>query len=144
MSTIFDKIISREIDAHIVYEDDKALAFLDVHPLAPGHTLVIPKVAVPTLLELPDEYIEPLFKAVKCVTGALEKAVGANGFTIGINHGDASHGEGGPGVPYLHVHIIPRFSGDKGGSIHTIVKNTPNEPLGDIAERIRKKTTKVA
>jgi histidine triad (HIT) family protein len=137
VSTIFEKIINREIAAEIVYEDSQVLAFLDVQPLAPGHTLVIPKFAAPTILELPDEYLAPLLRAVKKVTQALTVAVQAEGFTIGINQGGASHGGRGLGVPHLHIHVIPRYADDGGGSIHTIVKNSPQEPLATVATRIR-------
>ena len=139
MSTIFEKIIKREINAEIVYEDDRVVAFLDAHPLSPGHTLVVPRQAVLTIIDLPDADVGLLFQAVKKIAQALVGAVQAEGFTIGINHGDVSHGAQGPGVPHLHVHVIPRYAGDGGGSIHTVVKNSPSEPLAAIAARIRER-----
>ncbi|MBU4482160.1 HIT domain-containing protein [Patescibacteria group bacterium] len=65
LDCIFCKIINNEIPCHKVYEDKEVLAFLDINPIAKGHTVVIPKIHVETLLSLPDEKIKPLFLAIK-------------------------------------------------------------------------------
>ncbi|MBI2025110.1 MAG: HIT family protein [Candidatus Harrisonbacteria bacterium] len=131
---LFCKIGRKEIASEVIYEDDFTLAFLDVHPKAPGHTMVIPKNHSENLLDLEDNLAAPVLLTVKKVTGILAKAFKPDGFTIGINHGRA----GGQVVDHLHIHVIPRFSGDGGKSIHSVVDNPPKEPLKDIAEKIKK------
>ena len=130
---LFCKIVAKQIPGKIVYEDAETLAFLDIHPRAPGHVMVISKTHSETILDLPDEKIAPLFISVKKVTGAVEKALHPNGFTIGINHGKVS----GQVIDHLHIHIIPRFHEDGGTSIHAVVENPPEEPLDEIAQKIK-------
>ncbi len=117
MDCIFCKIINKEIPNYTVYEDDKVLAFLDIFPHAVGHTVVIPKVHAHDLIKLPEDFIESLFKAVKKVQEKLQTGLNPEGFTVGWNHGEA----GGQAVPHLHIHVLPRWSIDGGGSIHSIV-----------------------
>lgn len=130
---LFCKIINREIGAMIVYEDDHAMAFLDVNPRSPGHTMVIPKTHAENIVSLPESEVEALFMAVRKVAGHLGVVLSPDGLTIGINQGGAS----GQAVPHLHVHIMPRYAGDGGGSIHSVVNNPPKEAL----EIIHKKVT---
>lgn len=130
---LFCKIGKGEIPALTVYEDDHVLAFLDIHPVAPGHTMVIPKVHAENMLDLPESEVEPLFLGVKKVTGMLKTALQPDAFTIGMNHGRMS----GQMVDHLHVHILPRFRNDGGKSIHSVVNNVPKESL----EILRKKIT---
>lgn len=136
LDCLFCKIVAGEIPAKKVYEDKAVLAFLDIEPRAPGHTMVIPKIHGANLLELPDSSVKPLFSAVKKVTKSVVEAVRADGATIGINHGRAS----GQEVGHLHVHIIPRFNGDGGGPIQAIVQNFPKESLDEIRDKIIRKT----
>jgi histidine triad (HIT) family protein len=131
---IFCTIVARGIPAEVVFEDEHALAFLDVTPRAPGHTVVVPKRHSPTLLDLPADEVGPLFAAVQTTARRVLAALQADGMTVGVNHGAVS----GQTVPHLHVHIIPRFVGDRGGSIHSVVHNPPKESIAAIAERIRK------
>lgn len=133
MDCLFCKIANKEISANIIYEDDDSVAILDVHPKAPGHTMVIPKIHSENILDLPDDKIEGVFKAVKNATALLKKALLPDGFTIGINHGKVS----GQAIDHLHIHIIPRWRGDGGGSIHSVIDNAPAEPLEKIAAKIR-------
>ncbi|RMD67150.1 HIT family protein [Candidatus Parcubacteria bacterium] len=130
---IFCAIAARSIPAEVVYEDENIIAFLDIHPHAPAHTVVIPKTHAATLLDLPEKDLQPLFTAVKKITRALLAAVAADGMTIGINHGKAA----GQAIPHLHVHLMPRFRGDGGGSLHSVVRNVPQEPLEKLAARVR-------
>ncbi|HDH31502.1 MAG TPA: HIT family protein, partial [Candidatus Wolfebacteria bacterium] len=74
-----------------------------------------------------------VFSAVKKITEILDKSLNPDGFTIGINHGRVS----GQAVDHLHIHIIPRFKNDKGGSIHTIIHNPPKESLEEIKKKIK-------
>jgi histidine triad (HIT) family protein len=129
---LFCKIINNELPALVIYENEEALAVLDIHPRAPGHSMVLPKMHVENILQLPDEKIAGVFKGVKAVTALLEQSLGPEGFTIGINHGRVS----GQAIEHLHIHIIPRWSNDGGGSIHSVVNNVPQEDLTDIKNKI--------
>ncbi|MFW6320301.1 MAG: HIT family protein [Halohasta sp.] len=133
--TIFEQIRDGEIPARIVHETESTLAFLDAHPLAPGHTLVIPKEPYEHLQDLPPELSAELFETVQELTPTIERAVDADASTIGINNGEAA----GQEVPHVHVHIIPRFEGDDSGPIHSIAIDSPDlseEELDDIADAI--------
>jgi histidine triad (HIT) family protein len=132
MDCLFCKIASKEIASSVIYEDDAALAFLDLHPIAPGHALVIPKIHAENILDLPDEEVGNFFKSVKKVTALIKEKLDPTGFTIGINHGRI----GGQAIDHLHVHVIPRFEGDGGGSLHSVVKNPPKDSLEDIRKKI--------
>lgn len=122
MDCIFCKIVNKEIPNYTVYEDDQVLAFLDIFPHAIGHTVVIPKVHAENLLELTDDAIEAVFKAVKKVQEKLLSSLQPEGFSVGWNHGEA----GGQAVPHLHVHVLPRWNNDGGGSMHSINKKLDN------------------
>ena len=104
--TIFMKIIDREIPADIVYEDEETLAFLDISPNMPGHTLVIPKKAAMNIFDVDDETLCAVMRTVRKVAPAVRDAVGAKGVHINSNHGE----EAGQIVPHLHFHIIPRHA----------------------------------
>lgn len=129
---LFCKIAQKQIPAEIVYEDDKTLAFLDIRPKAPGHTMVIPKIHAENIIDLPESEVEPLFRSVKLVTEKINRALTPRGFTIGINHGKVS----GQAIDHIHVHIIPRFEADGGTSIHGVVDNPPKESAEEIARKI--------
>jgi histidine triad (HIT) family protein len=111
-----------------------AIAFLDAHPIAPGHALVVPVSHAPLLQDLDIQEIAPLFQVVQTVTGAVQHAVNAPAATIGINNGT----EAGQAIHHLHIHIMPRFSDDGGVSIHTVVHNPPQESQEVIVEKIKK------
>jgi histidine triad (HIT) family protein len=103
MSTIFSKIIAREIPARIAYEDDRCLAFHDVTPQAPVHILVIPKKEIPRVAAA-TEADEALLGHLIQVAQTVAKAEGlhGSGFRLVINNG----GDGGETVPHLHVHLL--------------------------------------
>ncbi|MBI4087542.1 MAG: HIT family protein [Candidatus Liptonbacteria bacterium] len=130
---LFCKIANKKIGANIVYEDNDAVAFLDIHPRAPGHAIVIPRHHAGKIAELPDEVVWPLFLAVKRVAKLLEQTISPDGLTIGINQGEAS----GQEVAHLHIHILPRFSKDGGGSFQSIVNNPPKESTEEVAEKVK-------
>ncbi|MCR4275348.1 MAG: HIT family protein [Candidatus Wolfebacteria bacterium] len=134
MECVFCKIINKEIGSEIVYEDENAVGVLDIHPRSPGHVMALPKFHSENILDLPDGEIAGVFLAVKKITGILKKTFNPDGFTIGINHGKAS----GQAVDHLHIHIMPRWHGDGGGSIHNVVNNPTENSLGEIASKIRK------
>ena len=134
MDCLFCKIANKQIPADLVYEDDKTIAILDIHPRAPGHTMVIPKEHSENILDLKDQNAGPTFLTVKKITAILSKVIKPDGFTIGINHGRAS----GQVVDHLHIHVIPRFNDDGGSSVHSVVNNPPKESLKEIADKMRK------
>ena len=136
MDCLFCKIIKKEIPAEIIYEDDRSLAILDINPRAPGHAMVMPKIHSQTILDLPENKLGLLFEAVKKVAGLIQKSLKPEGFTIGINQGRIS----GQVIDHLHVHVIPRFEGDGGASVHSVVNNPPKESLKDIADKIKVKS----
>ena len=105
---IFCKIIKGEIPSAKIYEDDKILAFLDINPIKPGHTLVIPKVHRSDLLAAENQDLVELIKIIKRIAPAAVAGVGADGFNVGLNDGSAA----GQIVFHLHFHIIPRFNDD--------------------------------
>ena len=104
---IFAKILRGEMPCLKVYEDAVCLAFLDIFPQGPGHTLVIPKVAATNLLTMPAEALGPYMAGVQKVAHAVQKAFQAEGITLFQFNGAA----GGQTVFHLHVHLIPRQEG---------------------------------
>ena len=105
---IFCLIAGGEIPCAKVYEDDTVLAFLDLSPVHPGHTLVIPKKQYKDMLEVPAELGTAVFAALKKVGAAVVKATGATGFNVMQNNGLSA----GQTMFHIHWHIIPRFDGD--------------------------------
>ncbi|MEH2128904.1 histidine triad nucleotide-binding protein [Nostoc sp.] len=100
--TIFSKIIRREIPADIVYEDNLALAFKDIHPQAPVHILVIPKKIIATLADAESEDHAVLGHLLLTAKRVAEEAGLKNGYRVVINAGD----DGGQTVHHLHLHIL--------------------------------------
>ena len=96
MGSIFSKIIAGEIPCYKIYEDEKTLAFLDIHPETPGHTLVIPKVEVDKLYELEMEDYLAVMKTVKILARRMEKVLGRRTLMKVI----------GTDVPHAHVHLV--------------------------------------
>ena len=133
---IFCAIIDGRIPSHKVYEDEATLAFLDIHPSAPGHTLIIPKLHVARIENLEKYDAEALFRTLHSLVGAIQTAMGAPASTIGINNGR----ESGQEVPHVHIHIIPRYREDRGGIIQGITRSPGHHDqneISTIAERIR-------
>lgn len=109
--TVFAKILRGEIPCHKVYEDDQVLAFLDVFPLARGHTLVIPKEPAETLDALSDEAAAAIGRVLPRIARAVLAATGATAFNVLQNNGELAH----QAVHHVHFHIIPRHDPDHGG-----------------------------
>jgi histidine triad (HIT) family protein len=104
---IFAKILRGELPCYKVYEDDKAFAFLDIMPRAPGHTLVLPKAPARNILDVPPDDLAHVAKVVQKIAKAAVKAFKADGITIQQFNESA----GGQVVFHLHVHIVPRHTG---------------------------------
>ena len=106
-NNIFAKILRGELPCYKVYEDDKALAFLDIMPRAPGHTLVLPKTPARNILDVPADVLGHVAMVAQKVAKAGMKAFNADGVTIQ----QFNEGAGGQVVFHLHVHVIPRKQG---------------------------------
>lgn len=107
-SCIFCKIIAAEIPASVVFEDDAVLAFLDVSPLAEGHTLIIPREHYREMTDMPPAAAGRLLSVVPRLGWAIVQVTAASGFNVLVNNGSAA----GQVVPHVHVHVVPRVSGD--------------------------------
>lgn len=134
--TIFTQIIEGEIPSHTVYEDETTYAFLDANPLAPGHTLVIPKEPYERLNDMPEELVGDVFGTAGKIADAVENAVDATATTLAINNGE----DAGQEVPHVHLHIIPQFPDDGSRPIHALFdsEELSDEELAAIAEQIQK------
>ena len=106
-NNIFAKILRGEIPCHKVYEDDKALAFLDIMPRAPGHTLVLPKAPARNILDVAPGDLARVMTVAQKLAKAAMKAFEADGVTMQ----QFNEGAGGQVVFHLHLHIIPRKTG---------------------------------
>ena len=104
---IFARILRGELPAHKVYEDDKALAFLDIMPRAPGHTLVIPKAPARNILDVDRNDLAHVMEVAQKIARAAMRAFAADGITIQ----QFSEPAGGQVVFHLHVHVVPRHDG---------------------------------
>jgi len=129
---IFCKIVAGDIPSHKVYEDSDVLAFLDINPINPGHTLVIPKEHHKDLLDTPPELAAKLVTTVQKITPAILKAVGADAFNLGVNVGAAA----GQIIFHTHLHIMPRFTNDGHQLWHG--KEVQQDEISKIAESIKK------
>ena len=127
---IFCKIIKKEIPADFVYENDKIVAFLDIHPNNPGHTLVVPKEHHADLLVTPDDILSDILSRTKKIAPAIMNAVGAQGFNSIFNTKPAA----GQMVFHTHMHIIPRFTND--GLKHWPDKHLSADELKKVKEKI--------
>lgn len=108
MNCIFCKIIAGEIPCTKIYEDEKVLAFLDINPVSPGHSLVVPKNHYSNLEEIPEEDLVAVIKTVKKVGRAIKDGLGIKGYNVNENNDPVA----GQDVPHIHFHIIPRKEGD--------------------------------
>lgn len=108
--TIFSKILRGEIPCHKVYEDDLVFAFLDIGPLSPGHTLVIPKQAVATVDQLSDESAAAIGRVLPRLCRAVMKVSGCQDYNILQNNGAPAH----QAVFHVHFHIIPKPNSERG------------------------------
>jgi len=106
-NNIFAKILRGELPCHKVYEDDKALAFLDIMPRAPGHTLVLPKAPARNLLDVKPDDLAHVMHVAQKIAKAQMTVFGADGITIQQFNESA----GGQVVFHLHVHLVPRKAG---------------------------------
>ena len=116
-------------------QDKRAMAMLDAFPLAPGHTLVIPKSHYAKVQYMSEQDSNAVFEMVWKLAGAVETASQVNASTIAIHNGS----DAGQEVPHVHVHIVPRKPGDGAGAIHSMFKIKPKlstEEMDSLCRRI--------
>ena len=128
----FCSILAGDLPAHVVLDDDVALAFLDVRPVFHGHVLVVPRDHVELLTDLPTDLVGPLFGRVQRLAAAVPAALGAQG-TFVANNNKVSQS-----VPHLHVHVVPRTKGDGlKGFFWPRTKYRDDAHMAEVAEAIR-------
>lgn len=122
MASVFSKIVAGEIPCYKIYEDDKVLAFLDIHPESRGHVLVIPKNEVDRIYDLPEDDYEALMRAVKKISRHMEDVLGVRTLWKVV----------GTDVPHAHVHLMPL---DETWEYGRILELTPEE-FEEIREKL--------
>ncbi len=131
-SCIFCKIVHKQAPASIIYEDETVMVFLDIRPLNVGHTLVIPKKHYVDIFDIPENQLSQVHKVAKQVSVAIKKATNADGISIIQQNGKAA----GQDIFHLHVHVVPRFEGQKLPSFSAL-KEVERAKLDEMAKKIR-------
>lgn len=103
---LFCRIVSGDDSAEIVLDEEHVVGFLDKRPVFKGHTLLVTREHVDTLLDLPESLVMPLFTTAQRVAAAMTSALGAQGTFVAMNNVVSQS------VPHLHVHVVPRTKGD--------------------------------
>jgi histidine triad (HIT) family protein len=128
----FCQIVAGDESAHLVFEDELTIAFLDNRPLFPGHSLLVPRDHHETLGDLPPELIEPLFANARLLSLAVPKAMRKPGAFVALNNVVSQS------VPHLHVHIVPRKPKDGlRGFFWPRSKYGSEEEMRGVADRVR-------
>ncbi len=136
MPCLICSIVEGKIPAQKVYEDERCLAFLDIRPAAPGHTMLVPKTHASRIEDLSPEDAQALFGALRKILGPIREAMGADATTVGANNGPGS----GQEVSHVHIHILPRRRMDRGG----IIQQLGPGDSGDVAVNAEKIRVKIA
>lgn len=124
--SIFTRIINGEIPAHKIYEDDRVIAILDVHPIFEGHTLVIPKTQIDHLWDLDDDNYEYLWSVAKKIAKRIQNEIQPIRVGVIVE---------GFGVPHTHIHLVPIYDSN---DLQTAEKLSPsNDDLALMADRLR-------
>ena len=129
----FCQIIAGDEAAHLVFEDEGSIAFLDNRPLFPGHSLLVPRDHHETLGDLPDELVGPLFANARLLSVAVPKAMRKPGSFVALNNVVSQS------VPHVHVHVVPRKPKDGlRGFFWPRSKYASEAEMRKVAERVRK------
>ncbi|AEM37939.1 histidine triad (HIT) protein [Pyrolobus fumarii 1A] len=131
---IFCRIVRGDIPAHKIYEDEKVVAFLDIYPINPGHTLIVPKEHYERLDQVPPETLDAMIRAAARIAPAILRATGATGYNVVVNVGKSA----GQEIMHVHLHVIPRREGDGCHIMHCARSKPSNEELAKTAEAIRR------
>jgi histidine triad (HIT) family protein len=130
--TVFGKIVRGEIPCNKVYEDEKVLAFLDISPLAEGHTLVVPKESAETLDRLSDESAAAVGRVLPRLCRAVVAATGVKEYNVLENNGAGAH----QAIEHVHFHIIPKPNAREGLGIGWPAKGVNREAAAALAKKI--------
>lgn len=137
----FCEIVQREDpDAREVYRDDLVVAFFPVEPATLGHTLLIPRLHVPTIWELPEDLAEHLAQISVRLASVIREAVDPQGLNIIQSNGAAATQT----VPHLHIHLVPRWEGDALGRIWPPETNYSEDQKDAVWERLRRAARKLS
>ncbi|MEV0269000.1 HIT family protein [Hamadaea sp. NPDC050747] len=129
---LFCEIAAGRQPAAVVYADDLVTAFLDIRPLFPGHTLVVPKEHIAVLADLPAPDVGPYFAQVQRIAVAVQSAMGGQGSFVAVNNVVSQS------VPHLHTHVVPRTKGDGlRGFFWPRAKYASSQEADDVAAKIR-------
>ena len=131
MSCIFCDILEGKLEGHIVYEDEKHIAFLDKYPIDDGHTLVIPKKHYERITDMDSNDVGELFSLIPKIAKAVLLGAGADAFSLAQNNGKAAKQI----IPHVHVHIIPRYN-DK-GTVWTKRQIPSDDVLSELSQKIK-------
>ncbi len=131
---VFCKIIKGEIPCTKIYEDDKVLAFLDIAPFNPGHTIIVPKDHHHSITTIGLDYLDAIMAVAPKIGTALMRGTGAEGFNIMQNNGHVA----GQTVPHVHFHVLPRFADDGVVISATPKKYESPEAMAELAAKAGK------
>lgn len=134
---LFCKIAKKEIPSSLVFENDEAVAFLDIKPVNPGHVLIVPKAHFVSMLETPADLFGRLMSLAPALSKALMQATGATGVNVGVNTGRAA----GQVVDHVHIHLMPRHDNDGYDLWHGKPYANIDE-INKLAEAIRRNVSK--
>lgn len=126
--SIFTRIINGEVPCHKIYEDDYTLAFLDIHPIQPGHTLVVPKRQIEFVWDLDDATYQHVMTVTQRVAAHIRNVMGVPYVGMQIM---------GTDVPHAHIHLIPFTSPEQFRQVADMTLEPDHELLSSIAEKLR-------
>ena len=132
-SCIFCKIVQKQAQSSIIYEDEAVMVFLDIRPLNLGHTLIIPKAHYVDIFDIPPELLSRIHRVLKQIALVVKKATNADGISIIQQNGKAA----GQDIFHLHVHVIPRFEGQKLQSFSEL-REVDRVSLDEMAKKIKR------
>lgn len=125
--SIFTKIIKGEIPCHKVYEDDRVIAFLDLHPQNPGHTLVVPKAQISHLWDLSNDDYTYLWEVVRKLGSHIKTTLDSPRVGVVVE---------GFGVPHVHVHLVPIYHGEELKKPQDMAAEPDHTALADMAQKL--------
>ena len=131
MTCIFCDILDGKREAHIVYEDEDHIAFLDKYPIDDGHTLVIPKKHYERITDMDSKDVGHIFSLIPKIAKAVLSGAGADAFSLAQNNGKAAKQI----IPHVHIHIIPRYN--EKGTVWTKRQIPSDDILSTLAEKIK-------
>jgi len=129
----FCRLVKKEDDTSIIFEDDRTMAFMDIRPVNDGHTLVIPKAHYENIYDIPEDEIAYVYRIVKKVASAIKQSIKPDGISITQHNGRAAMQR----IFHLHVHVIPRYEGQRFPRPDEL-SAAEREKLDEIATKIRK------